>query len=290
MCLVYALRFLTILPIPWREGEDLSKVAGSVMCFPPVGWIIGVVLTGIGFFVLTFWSPLSTAVLVVTAWVLLTGGLHLDGLSDLADGLGGGRDAGRRLEIMRDSRIGTFGALALILLLALKTAMVYELLSETGAPDVGTSALWAGGTGLDGVRHTIFSGSLPASWTVSATMPVAAWIVIAPVLGRFVMVALIVVYPTARPDGLGIFFKERIRVREIAATAVLTLGICALSGGVWGLFAVVGASLFALLAALPVSRALGGLTGDAYGGICEVTESALLIAGTIVAGSVSIGF
>lgn len=285
MRLIYALRFLTILPIPWREGENLSKVAGSVTCFPVVGWLLGVGIFGTAALGLLVWSPLATSVCVAVIWVLFTGGLHLDGLSDLADGIGGGREVDRRLEIMRDSRIGTFGALALILLLALKISMVYELLSKSGAVNAGLSHLTglAADEGLlSSLRHTLLSGSLSEHWTLSMSLPAAAWLILAPTIGRFIMVLLITAYPSARPEGLGSFFKERIAGGEVVVTTVLTLGICAVTGGVLGILAAAGACLFALLAAVPVSRALGGLTGDAYGGICEVTEVVLLIAGTLL--------
>ena len=120
--LVTAVRYLTIVPIPGfaatGEGPGVSAA-----WFPVVGLLIGAVLVVLDRVVTATFASLLAALLTVTVWKVLTGGLHLDGLADCLDGLSG-TDPTRRLAIMRDSRIGTFGALGLVLFLLLELATV----------------------------------------------------------------------------------------------------------------------------------------------------------------------
>ncbi len=125
--LIYALRFMTILPIPWKENEDLVKVSRSSGVFPLVGFIIGFLLAATG---LLFRHLLPLPVIAVTQtllWIFLTGGLHLDGLSDTFDGIGSRQGREKTLEIMKDSNIGAFGALALISQILFKYILISEI-------------------------------------------------------------------------------------------------------------------------------------------------------------------
>ena len=114
-----AFGFLTILPMPRVEYEsnDLGR-AGK--WFPFVGAVIGTLLFGAESLYLQFFPKLLTGALTVTLWALLTGGLHLDGLADCFDGLTASVSRERRLEIMRDPRMGAFGGIGLSLFLILK--------------------------------------------------------------------------------------------------------------------------------------------------------------------------
>ncbi|KAJ55193.1 hypothetical protein ACMU_15670 [Actibacterium mucosum KCTC 23349] len=121
-----ALMLLTRLPVKPVGGETPS-MADSRWAFPLAGAVVGAISA------LVFWlagvlglGPFAVALLAIGAGVLATGGLHEDGLADLADGLGGGATKDRKLEIMRDSRIGSYGVLALILSLGLITAGIVE--------------------------------------------------------------------------------------------------------------------------------------------------------------------
>lgn len=119
---VLAIRYLTILPVP--GGRDTGHgLGGAAAWFPVVGLALGLLLAGVDWTAARVFPPFLSAVLTVTAWKMLTGGLHLDGLADCLDGLAG-RDREHRLAIMRDSRIGTFGAIGLVLLLVLVVAAV----------------------------------------------------------------------------------------------------------------------------------------------------------------------
>lgn len=122
-----AVQFLTRLPVPdpgWEEGR-LDRAA---MYFPLVGAIVGL-LCGIVYAIsaYVFHSDLLGALFALTTGILLTGALHEDGLADFADGVGGGRDRQHRLEIMKDSRIGSYGAIALLLALSINVAALERL-------------------------------------------------------------------------------------------------------------------------------------------------------------------
>src|SRR5262245_4273270 len=110
-----------------RSSAD--ALGHSAPWFPVIGLGIGVILTATDRLAQVFFPLLLAGLITVTVWKLLTGGLHLDGLADCLDGLGG-RDAEHRLAIMRDSRIGAFGALGLILVLLLEIAAVTEMPSS----------------------------------------------------------------------------------------------------------------------------------------------------------------
>jgi adenosylcobinamide-GDP ribazoletransferase len=115
-----AIRFLTIIPIPFLPMMDEKSIPRSIPWFPIVGLIIGVVLLPLGVMAGWLWGDLGRAAVLVVAWAVLTGGLHLDGLSDTFDGVWSWRPRERKLEIMQDSRIGAMGTLALIAVLLLK--------------------------------------------------------------------------------------------------------------------------------------------------------------------------
>lgn len=122
-----ALQFLTRLPTPALQPYPQDGVARSAPFYPVVGWIVGALAAGVLLLADRVWPPMIGAVLSTVAGLLITGGLHEDGLADTADGFGGGRTRLRRLEIMKDSRVGGFGVLALWSLLTLKTLAVAVL-------------------------------------------------------------------------------------------------------------------------------------------------------------------
>ena len=136
-----AAAFLTRLPLPVPEGRGIAAVAGACRAFPLVGAAIGLA-AGAVFFAAQFLGlgVWLAAALAVTCQVLLSGALHEDGLADVVDGLGAYERA-RRLEIMRDSRIGTYGVLALILATVLRIAAVAGLANNALAGLVVAAAL-----------------------------------------------------------------------------------------------------------------------------------------------------
>jgi adenosylcobinamide-GDP ribazoletransferase len=131
-----ALRFLTILPIPGMPSMSEQSIARAIPLFPLAGALIGALLAGVGLAAGALWDEWARAALVVVAWGVVTAGLHLDGLSDTFDAVMSWRPRERKLEIMKDSRIGAMGALALAAVLALKIAWLH------GAGDMWLRAVW----------------------------------------------------------------------------------------------------------------------------------------------------
>jgi len=129
-----ALQFFTRIPVTGRlaqwVGYSPAMLRASAAHFPAVGWVVGaagaLALAGAS----ALWPPLVAAVLCTVVTVLLTGAFHEDGLADVADGLGGASTRERALEIMKDSRIGAFGAIALVLALGLKFALLAALVAQ----------------------------------------------------------------------------------------------------------------------------------------------------------------
>src|SRR5216684_3288743 len=123
-----ATAFLTRLPMPHPQGPVPDNFVRAHRMFPIVGALIGAVVGLICFGLRTIGVPdLAAAALALGAGAILTGALHEDGLADVADGFGGGRDPAAKLEIMRDSRIGTYGALILMVSFATKLSALAAL-------------------------------------------------------------------------------------------------------------------------------------------------------------------
>lgn len=231
--LMTAFAFLTRLPI--RAGvisdQDLGR---SVGFFPLVGLVLGLATAGLAYACARLFPPSMTAVLVAIALGAITGGLHLDGLSDLFDGLAGGQgDRTRTLAIMRDSRIGAQGAVAVVLALAAKITATATLIE---------------------------AGDFLA-------------LVAVPVIGRFVVGPAIVLFPYARPEGLGRAFNGAARVPQLVIATGITAAVV-LALGPTLLAAALGALGVALVLAIALRLHLGGLTGDIYGALIEIAEVA----------------
>ncbi len=124
---VCAVQFLTRIPTPQLAGFQPEWIQQSARYYPLVGQLVGGAAALVLYGAAQVWSPWIAALLAVAAGVVLTGGFHEDGLADTADGLGGGLTRQRRLEIMKDSRLGSYGALALGLTLALRVAALAML-------------------------------------------------------------------------------------------------------------------------------------------------------------------
>ncbi len=133
--------FLTRVPVPWVISRVEERMARASAWFPVVGAVVGVVGAAVFALGASLWGPVVGALTAVAATALLTGAFHEDGLADTFDGLGGGASPEQALSIMRDSRIGTFGALALGLVTALRVAALAALGAQAPAALVGAHAL-----------------------------------------------------------------------------------------------------------------------------------------------------
>jgi adenosylcobinamide-GDP ribazoletransferase len=130
---IVAVQFLTRLPVPVLRNFSPSWMDRSIAYFPLAGLIVGGICAGVWLASNLVWPPGIAAVLAVAAGIAATGAFHEDGLADTADGLGGGLTREKRLLIMKDSRIGTYGTVALVTALALKVACLSVMSPWAGA-------------------------------------------------------------------------------------------------------------------------------------------------------------
>lgn len=241
MSFLAALQFLTVLPV--KHGFTAEQIGRSTGYFPVVGLIIGLVLVLLNY-LLGFILPSGVVnVLLIVSLVLLSGALHLDGLVDTCDGLAGHGSAEVRLERMRDSRAGGFGAIGVALLLLVKYVS------------------------LNGVNQ----GSMMLA------------LITAPVVSRWVMVYAVYAFPYARPSGLGKSFKEATGWHQMFMATVIALIVVAGAFRLAGLVILIVAWLVALAAAAYLRNKLGGLTGDTYGALNEMVEVIVFILVSLLA-------
>jgi adenosylcobinamide-GDP ribazoletransferase len=245
-----------------RDGEtappsrlpDAATVAAAMAWAPAVGLLLGLAATavllaadhplGAG--------PLTGAVLAVASLALLSRGLHLDGLADLADGLGSGRPAPAALDIMRRSDIGPIGTVTLILILLLQVAALSQ--AESSGDARGPAALIA----------AVVAGRLAITWACRRGVP------------------------AARPDGLGALVAATVRPAVAAAATLVTLAaaVAAVVISVEVIGEPLGWTLpLAIVAGLAAAfglerhavRRLGGITGDVLGALAEVATTVTLV-------------
>ena len=124
--LLLALQFITRIPIRQDLNYDQPNIAASMTYYPLVGTLIGAILVVINQVGGSYFPPLVTNALLVIGLIVLTGGLHLDGLMDTCDGIFSGREKEKILEIMRDSRVGAFGVIGVVALFLLKFSLLVE--------------------------------------------------------------------------------------------------------------------------------------------------------------------
>ncbi|MBY5163913.1 adenosylcobinamide-GDP ribazoletransferase [Salsipaludibacter albus] len=253
--LVVAGRFLTRLPLPDIDlrDDDLARATGL---FPVVGLVVALLAAAVALLARPLLGPLPAAVLAVATGVVVTGAFHEDGLADVADGWFGGWDAAGRLEIMRDSRVGTFGASALVLVLGLRVALLAGL-PATGPTLVGRPDL---PTAVPPVLAALATGHVVGR----AGILVALWS--APVAPAGSLSTLVAGPGSAVTTGIGL------------ATAV---GVAWIATGAWAPVLLALVALVAIGTARWSVHKVGGLTGDALGATAllgHVTAMAVVVA------------
>ena len=271
-----ALQFLTRLKIVNQTEWSMEDFGKSVGTFPFVGLIIGIFLTLIYFIFSQFLSPMPLMLIIVISEFLFTGGLHADGLMDTSDGLFSGREREKKLEIMKDSRVGSFGVVAFVFITLLK----WQLLTAIPIPEF---------------------------------IPII--LVMMPLMSRYTLILSIRSYPYARKSGMGQAFavyapKQVITWSTISTfcmpiiiclllsllyaialgiTSILSIPFIPYSIAIFGLaYALVGLmeiNIFSMIVSYIINRIinhyivkqLGGTTGDTYGFVVEVTEVLLIL-------------
>ncbi|KFZ40442.1 MULTISPECIES: adenosylcobinamide-GDP ribazoletransferase [Thermoactinomyces] len=238
----HALAFLTRFPVPIRLGKEGFRE--SPVWYPLVGFLLGGVLFLFDQLI-AGWFPAPVRVLLdLSAWVFFTGGLHLDGWMDMADGFGSHRDPDKIREIMKDSRVGAMGAIAAILLLMLKAGSLFVL---AGHPDASFARVW----------------------------------ITACIWGRMAAVIGIRFFPYAGKDGLGQGMRERFTWPRFCLALVCTVLPVGVGLGSMGLVVGLFAVWVPLWIGWKGTRTLGGCTGDLYGAMIEASELTWLLFFTI---------
>ena len=242
-----ALQFLTRVPVPRWVGFEPGWLNDSARHFPAVGLCVGAAGALVLWAAAHWWTAWIAVLLSIAATLWLTGAFHEDGLADTADGLGGHVPRERALEIMKDSRVGTYGVVALLLVLALKAAALHAM-------------------------------SLRDLVAALAALPLAhAW-------SRCASVVLLATLPYA---GDAEHAKAKPLARQAGGSALLMSAVWALLAAAvasvaWPLPAIVAAAAVAalttLLAGRWLSQRLGGFTGDTLGAAQQVCEVAVYLA------------
>jgi len=237
--LLCAVQFLTRLPTPRLAAFQPDWIARAARYFPLAGQLVGAICAGVWLVAGQVWPGAPAAVLAVAAGMLVTGGFHEDGLADTADGLGGGQTPARRLEIMKDSRIGSYGALALIAVTLLKAALLARL------------SPWSGALALL-IAH---GGGRAAAVIVMAALPYAG----DPDAAKI------------RPAPQGGGWREALLAAALGAWPLVLLG----AGK--ALLALALAAALSSTVALSARRLIGGITGDVLGAVEQAAEVGLLL-------------
>ncbi len=237
----HALAFLTRFPVGSHpQGQD--ELAKSVPFFPIVGLLVGGLGAGAFAGGTELFNPAIGAVSCLLVTAAVTGGLHEDGLADSMDALGGGWNREQRMEKFKDSRHGTFGVLALVLVSLAKFSALNSL-----------------------------SGWLAAGAIVAAH-----------VLGRSAAVVAMAVLPAAQAEGLSAAYGRSLPLSTSVAAAVLGLVVAVIVFGIWMLVPIVAVIATSLMVSVWAVTKIGGSTGDVLGAVEQAGECAVLLSAVAV--------
>lgn len=234
-----ALQFLTIFPVPKQHELDDRAIAGSVLFYPLVGFLVGLSLWLVAVLLGEIFSSLVLSALLILIWVMITGALHLDGLADCADAwVGGLGSKDRTLEIMKDPASGPVAVVALLVLLLLKFALLEALVSQQAYSSL----------------------------------------IFAPLFGRMAAVILLLTTNYVRPGGLGEVLSTGLSRRK-AWLQMTLIGLLVFLVWPTIILPVLLLSISVfLLWRWMMRKSLGGCTGDTLGAMIELVELSSLLA------------
>jgi adenosylcobinamide-GDP ribazoletransferase len=257
--LLLAFQFLTIIPIRIKGSVSEEELARSALFFPFVGMLQGLLASLSGIFFLGLFSPEVASLLVLIVLVLTNGGFHLDGLADTFDALAvkssgdKAKDREKRLAVMKDSATGAIGVVAIVLAVLLKFLLLMEVMVN-----------------------------LPL-------LAACSIIFLLPLFSKLAMNISLYLGRSARQDGLGRIFIDNMSIGPVLFSFLLTIVFCVavtrfrlmdLCGtGAFLFFAILLALLyiFSLVATKIFASKFGGLTGDTFGAVSELSEILFLM-------------
>jgi len=235
--LLSALQFLTIIPVRLNSVNN-KNISASLLYFPVVGLFLGLLLAGINNLLCIFGFPkLSTDIILIVSLVLLTGGMHLDGLADCADAFLSRKGREDMLKIMRDSHVGVMGVLGIMSIVLLKISFLHSI-------------------------------------NVSAK-PIA--LILMCVLSRWSLVMAIFLFPYARPEGKAKVFAQGINGKIFAVATIITLACVGAVWGIKGFLTLLIIAGCTYLIGKFISRKIAGVTGDTLGALNETIEVITLL-------------
>jgi adenosylcobinamide-GDP ribazoletransferase len=241
-----AASFLTRVPLH-DDSADPPVMSRAVPWFPVVGLVLGGVQALLYWGLFSLLTPLLAASLSVAALALVTGAFHHDGLADIADAFGGGWSVEQRMEILKDSRLGTYGVTALVLVVLVEVSALASLAPRAAAIAVVSA-------------HTLSRA------TAAATM---------------------VVSKPAASSGLGVDYLAALSRRSVVLCVVGAVVVCAVGAGVWTLAMVAAAGVGAAAVVGLANAKIGGISGDVLGAVQQVSKLAVLVVVVAVATSSS---
>jgi adenosylcobinamide-GDP ribazoletransferase len=241
---ITALQFLTVITVRKKHEVDESALARSMVYFPFVGFVIGIVLVYADKAFLWLFPDAISNIFLLLLSVAITRALHIDGLADSMDGIMGGRDPESRLAIMRDSRIGTAGVLGIFFILTIKYACLNNLFVDYKA----------------------------------------AALLTAPAFSRWSQMLMMFQADYGREDGMGKAFVGHVRIGGLIAASVITVGLSGfviyqydLSTAILAVGIPLAVGLVTFLWRCYIVRKIGGVTGDSVGAVSEMNEALTLL-------------
>ena len=231
------MQLLTRLPVSVSRLPDDVELGRSLLYYPLVGLLIGVLLAGANWLLAAHLPPMLLAALLLLFWVMLTGALHLDGLADVCDGLAARGSQERFLAIMKDSQVGAIGAVGLVLGLMLKWQALVAVPEEF-------------------------------KWQA---------LLLFPALARFGQVLTLTGARHARQDGLGADFVQGSGKMTLLLAFATVAAVGHYLLGLRGVVALAAVCMFTIAGRIFFQHKLGGLTGDTIGCLSELNEILVLV-------------
>jgi adenosylcobinamide-GDP ribazoletransferase len=242
--LLLAIQFLTVLPLKIKQFSE-KKMAWALVYFPVVGLFLGLILLGLNILLSILGiSPVVANIILVIVLIILTGGMHLDGLADTADAFLSGKAKKEMLEIMRDSHIGVMGVLALISIILLKV----------------------------GLLSSVNVAARPAALLLMC------------ILSRWSVVLVMYLFPYARQEGKAKLFIQGMNLKIFILSTITVIICSFLIWHIQGLIALLIVALCVYTIGKFVSRRIDGVTGDTLGATIEGIEIAVLLTVCIAQG------
>ena len=252
--LIAALQFLTRVPVPIVVPFTNTVLRRSTLFFPVAGMVVGLAAWGSGWLLLQVLPPQPAAALTLLIMIGMTGGLHLDGLMDTADGVLSGRSRERMLEIMKDSRVGAMGVIACVIVLLVQWSLLATLMDQgQWGPIMVLSFIGSRFAMIWAIARE------PHARAGSGLGAMFQGLSVKHIMGAFGIGWLL--------SGLFVMLEGQITSRDFYPLYAFGIGACIL----------LIALFLAFIIARKLSRKLGGLTGDTYGAICELTLTILLM-------------